>query len=60
MDEKRKEKAEKIKEIQDARLEAQKAENAKKLKHNEVSLAKQDAKIANISADAAKKKSQFF
>lgn len=52
--------AEKIKEIQDARLEAQKAEKIKKMQKNKVTLAEQDANIANVSADAAKKRSEIL
>ena len=52
--------AENLKKMQDAKIEAEKAEKIKKTQQNNVILAKQDAKVANISAVAAKKRSEIL
>ena len=52
--------AQNLKKIEDAKIEAKKAEQIKKIQQNKVILAEQDSKLANVSADAAKKKSQIL
>lgn len=52
--------AENLKKMQDAKLEAEKAEKMKKEQQNKVTLAQQDAKVANVKAGAAKKRSEIL
>ena len=46
--------------MQDAKLEAEKAQQIKKEQENKVSMAKEDAKIADVTAGAAKKRSEIL
>ena len=52
--------AENLKQKQDAKLEAEKAEKMKKLKQNQLIMANQDAKIAKLSETVAKKRSELL
>ena len=52
--------AEKLKEMQDAKIEAEKAEKMKKIKKDYVLLAKQQAKIADVTSNVAKKRSEIL
>ena len=51
---------EQLQRIENAKKEAEKAEQIKKLKQNQVTMAQQDANIANVSASAAKKRSEIL
>lgn len=52
--------AQNLKKLQDAKIEAVKAEKIKMMQQNKVKLAEQDSKLANVSADTAKKRSQIL